>query len=434
MSALCALVIPACATPPAPRVPTPLEANRLSRPSTSAEISALLRALVASDTNLTLITLGASVQGQSLEALLIPAAGRSFAGPDDPQRPLTFFFLGTQHGMEPAGGEALVEIARRLATQRDTQAQFIIMPNMNPDGRDRHRRVNANGVNLSTDFLTLSQPETRAVMDILRRFRPHVMLDVHESAALKKKSLGAQGYLIDFEAQFEPANNPNVHRALRIFAFRKLLPDVLARVQRTGLPAQRYIGEITSTNQILTHGGLSLRNVRNMAGLMGTCAFLLENKLDPSTGTYPTPRNIELRVMKQFISIREFYYACLAQRRAIMDATATARRAWDEPVAGQTVWLNSRYIPATPEARRLVPLIRISDMTRVELPFRYHRMIEPGGAVTLPAAYLVPVTSPLLPTLQRHGLTAQPAPNAMLTITTRQPGGLLLPFVLEASP
>jgi len=433
---LCALggllLLAACATAPAPQMPAPLTANHMTRPSTSAEISVFLRQLAAQDTNVTLVTLGRSVLGQPLEAVLISAAGRAFAGPDDPQRPLTFFFLGTQHGMEPAGGEALLEAARRIAARRDAYAQFIIMPNMNPDGRDRNRRVNANHVNLSTDFLALSQPETRAVMDVLRRYRPHVMLDVHESAALKKQSLGAQGYLIDFEAQFEPANNPNVHRALRVLAFRKLLPDVLERVQRTGLPAQRYIGEITSTNQILTHGGLSLRNVRNMAGLMGTCAFLLENKLDPSTGEYPTPRNIELRVMKQFISIREFYYTCMAHRRAIMDATAAARRAWDAPATGQIVWLSSRYIPATPDARRMVSLIRISDMTRVELPFRYHRMIEPGGAVHVPAAYMLPAASAAVPLLHRHNFIMEPAPGGMLTIPTGQPGGLLLPLLLEA--
>jgi len=431
--ALCSLLLlAACATAPAPQMPAPLTAHHMTRPSTSAEISAFLHQLAAQDTNVTLVTLGRSVLGQPLEAVLLPAAGRAFAGPDDPHRPLTFFFLGTQHGMEPAGGEALLEVTRRIAAHPDAHAQFIIMPNMNPDGRDRNRRVNANHVNLSTDFLALSQPETRAVMDILRRYRPHVMLDVHESAALKKKSLGAQGYLIDFEAQFEPANQPNVHRALRVLAFRNLLPDVLKRVQRTGLPAQRYIGEITSTNQVLTHGGLSLRNVRNMAGLMGTCAFLLENKLDPSTGEYPTPRNIELRVMKQFISIREFYYACRAERGAIMEATAAARRAWDAPATGQIVWLSNRYIPATPDARRMVPLIRISDMTRVELPFRYHRMIEPGGAVHLPAAYMLPAANSAVPLLLLHKFKLESAPNDMLTVATQQPGGVLLPVLLEA--
>ncbi|MCX7848438.1 MAG: M14 family zinc carboxypeptidase [bacterium] len=403
----------------------------MARPSTSAEISCFLHRLATNYPHVTLLTLGHSVSGQPLHALLLPAAGRAFAMPDDPHRPITFFFLATQHGMEPAGGEALLAIAADLAAQPDPHAQFILMPNMNPDGRDRHRRVNARGVNLSTDFLALSQPETHACVEILRRFRPHVLLDIHESAALKKHSLGAQGFLLDFEAQFEPANNPNVHRALRALAFRKLLPDVLARVARTGLPAQRYIGEITSTNQILTHGGLSLRNVRNFAGIMGTCAFLLENRLDPSTGTYPTPRNIQLRVLKQISCIRAFTDTCRAHERAIRKATYLARRAWDTPTVGHRIWLASRYLPASPHAVRNVPLIRISDGARVFLPFRYHRMIAPANPVSLPTTYLIPPQHPLVPLLRRHNFRLEPTSTGMLCIPTQQPGGLLLPLLLE---
>ena len=48
-------------------------------------------------------------------------------------------------------------------------------------------------------------------------FKPHVVLDIHESAILKKKSLGAEGWLTDFEAQFQCANHPNVNNALQTF-------------------------------------------------------------------------------------------------------------------------------------------------------------------------------------------------------------------------
>lgn len=413
--------------------PAPVELNQHLRPSTSAELSAFLHALAAQFTNVAVLAVGTSVNNQPLEVLLVPAVGRAFAGTNDLCRPLTFFLLGTQHGMEPAGGEALALLARALAAQPDPHAQFIIMPDVNPDGRDVHRRVNANRVNLSTDFLDLSQPETRAVMRVLRTFRPHVLLDVHESAALKKHSLGAEGFLIDFETQFEPANNPNVDQGLRVLMFHTLLPEVLQRVQRTGVPAQRYLGEITSTTQTLTHGGLSLRNLRNMAGVMGTCAFLLENKLDASTGTYPTPRNLAARVQKQLISIRAFCQTCIAHREQILATTASARELWDNPPLGHTVWLSWRYIPARTDAQRIVPLVRITDGAQVQLAFPYHGMIEPRDPVSLPRAYLIPLTHRRLAWLQQHRFALEGPYHGYFKIPTSQPGGLLLPLVLEAT-
>ncbi len=431
-AALCVpALLPACATRAAARQATPAAANLWSRPSSSAEISAFLHQLAARHTGAAVAALGSSVLGQPLEALVIPAHGRSFAGPDDPQRPLTFFLLGTQHGMEPSGGEALMELAAELAAHPPDGVQFIIMPNMNPDGRDRNRRVNANKLNLSTDFLARTQPETRAVCDVLQRFHPHVMLDVHESAALKKQSLGAQGFLIDFEAQFEPANHPNVHPALRAVCFEALLPATLAAVTRRGLPAQRYIGEITSTNQILTHGGASLRNVRNMAGLLGVCAFLLENKLDPSTGVYPTPRNLQARTAKQALSIRAFLDVCRAQHCAITGAVACARAAWDHPAQRQTVFTRNRYQPDMTNATRAVPLVRISDNQRVMVPFRYHAVIEPGGATRLPDAYRIPAAHGAIHALlARHGYAVHMMSDSV-QVPAQQPGGMLLPVLLE---
>jgi|GEM_PF-4247614 len=92
--------------------------------------------------------------------------------------------------------------------------------------------------------------------------------DVHESAILKKKSLGRERYLTDFEAQFEVANNPNVDSEIRSMSLNRLLPEIIACVRSQGLSAQRYIGEITSTSQAITNGGLSLRNIRNKAGIL----------------------------------------------------------------------------------------------------------------------------------------------------------------------
>lgn len=373
----------------------------------SAAIQTALYALAAATPTATSMVVGASARGAPIVATLISRTPVELARALPPAVPLRIMLVGTQHGMEPSGGDALVALARALACGPRTTllatCEFIIVPNSNPDGRDTNRRVNGNNVNLSTDYLLLSQPESRALAAAVQRWRPHVLLDVHESAALKKKTLGAQGLLIDFDAQFEGPNNPNVHEALRSLAFRTLLPEIIATTRSNGVPAQRYIAEIVSTNQILTHGGLSLRNVRNYAGMHGTLGLLLENKLDPSHGSYATPRNIAARVRKQRVAISALLDVCARHAAAITNATARARKPLRDitrslppdlaqmlPRSSNTlVYLAYQYAPASPGATRSVPLRRIADGGVTNLTFAYYGAVRAGELMVPPRAYVI---------------------------------------------
>jgi protein MpaA len=107
--------------------------------------------------------------------------------------------LGGFHGDEPKG----VFVARRLIdllqaeAGADTRGCWIIVPVVNPDGYERRRRRNANGVDLNRNFPTrnwtptsrrsrmyggerpVSEPETRAVIKVVNRHRPSRIVTVH---------------------------------------------------------------------------------------------------------------------------------------------------------------------------------------------------------------------------------------------------------------
>ena len=69
--------------------------------------------------------------------------------------------------MEPSGEVALLIMARDIVEKKHSlffdDMNFIIIPVSAPDGRNAHLRVNGNKVNLSTNFIILSEPETRAL-------------------------------------------------------------------------------------------------------------------------------------------------------------------------------------------------------------------------------------------------------------------------------
>lgn len=403
-----------------PELATPAEQSGFARPSTSAEIVAFVDALAASSPRARASTLGWSAGGRPLRVLVVDPPGDASAPGDasppgegsapggDARRPFTVLLVGSQHGTEPSGSEAILAFARDLVTGRTPApadlagARFVLVPDGNPDGRDAHRRVNANGVNLSTNYVTLSEPEARAVAGALRRWQPDVLVDLHESALLKKKTLGAQGYLTDFEAQIETANNPNLDPELASL-LASLLFEAIAAVRERGLPAQHYLGEITDVTQPITHGGPSVRNLRNATGMAGVAAFLVENRLDPPAEGYPTPRNLRARVEKQLTSLRAILAVAAAHRETIGQVTAAARAAWREDE--RPVTLAARWAEEPGAPRVSVPLRRRQDGVLETIDFPRHTRLEAREPVTVPFAYVVTEhREAIAAVLDRHGV------------------------------
>jgi hypothetical protein len=384
-----ALALGGCAARPDALAPLPVARNGFQRPSSPEEIVAFSSALASQSDGAEIVTLGRSAGGRPLIALRLsrPAAGDDGAGAPR----LAVLIIGSQHGTEPSGGEAIQWLAGSIVAgeSEDWLDDFdlILVPDANPDGRAAHRRVNANGVNLSTNYHTASEPETGAILDALARWRPQIVLDVHESAILKKKSLGAQGYMTDFQTQVERANNPNVDAGLGGLS-EAILAETVEGVRAAGIEAQHYMGEITDVAQPITHGGLSVKNLRNMAGMRGALSFLIENRLDPPGPVFPTPRNLRGRVEKQLAGITAFLDVCRRRRKQISAAVDAARERWRSP-NDTDVFLQARYVlnPQRPEI--VVPLSRIDSGTLEPRVFALHDVVESLRPLRVPRAYAV---------------------------------------------
>lgn len=384
----CLLITAACKTITEQRdsLRSPLEQSGYRQLTQEEQRNAFLQRLTIYPTDnpaVKLRTIGITIEDRPIQALLID-------GPKTKTKTLRVMLVAAQHGNEISGSEALLVMAGNWVSGRDRardieNMEILMVPAANPDGIANKRRVNAQGINLSTDYGVLRAPESTAVNKLLLEFKPDVVLDIHESALLKKKTLGAEGWLTDFEAQFECANNPNVNGALRRFTASVMLPEIIAAVQNQGLAANHYIGEITRTHQVITHGGLSAHNFRNKAGLLGAASFLVENRLDVSTGVYSTPRNIKERVRKQILSIKCFLLVCqrrLDQLKTISDQ-AREHCGNTRQIALQPVYVGM------PEKQRIdIPLRSISTGNLVMHQFEYRGVVSSGPEVASPQAYL----------------------------------------------
>ncbi len=408
-------------------LPTPLEAHAQAQISNSAEMSVYLHALAATQPSLARVeVLGDSVQGRPLEVLRLAAP----RGKDKSPR-AKVMVIGSQHGAaEPAGGEALLVIARELLSGSLRplldDLEIILLPNANPDGRDLKRRANANWININTDFVLLSQPESQLLKEAVSRYAPDALLDSHESAILKRKTLAKDGYLTDFDAQFEIANNPAVPAAVRDYALQTFLPTILERVSAGGLPAHRYIGEIISIKQPITNGGLTLRNFRNTAGMSGGLSLLVETKLDSREDSFPTYRNIAARVERQLLCIRTFLGLVHERRNEILRLTTAARQALHkEPL---TLFAGYAVDRAHPQVE--IPLRRLNTRKLETLKFRDHRTLVTADTEPFPPMLVVTQhLDKLRPILERHQVNfwsvTQPTSAEVIATRFKGPGNIL---------
>lgn len=106
----------------------------------------------------------------------------------------TVLIIGVFHGDEPQG-EFLI---RRFMKERKTppKNRLILLPCLNPDGKDLNTRQNANGIDLNRNFPTknhlvtndehyyggqtpASEAETQFIMGVIEEYKPDFILSLH---------------------------------------------------------------------------------------------------------------------------------------------------------------------------------------------------------------------------------------------------------------
>jgi protein MpaA len=124
--------------------------------------------------------IGRSVQGRRI----------TLARVGDPAAPRRVMAVGCIHGNEPAGRGIVADLMRATPA---ADAQLLLIRDMNPDGFARHQRGNARGVDLNRNSpeqwagagaQPWSEPEARALRDLILREQPTLSLYYHQPFGL----------------------------------------------------------------------------------------------------------------------------------------------------------------------------------------------------------------------------------------------------------
>jgi gamma-glutamyltranspeptidase len=193
--------------------------------------------------------------------------------------------VGSQHGNEPAGREAALRHLRDLAFTEDPELlatleniTMLYVPTANPDGREANRRTNGNLVDTNRDHHLLETPEASAIADVVMRFDPEAVLDLHERPS---------GSNPDMELLWP--RNLNVDEDLRQLNIELVEDYLFPALQDAGFTTGLY-GSPTGA------GGGDERISRNVFGLRHQLAVLTE------TGGQDPPM---YRVDAQLLTVEE---------------------------------------------------------------------------------------------------------------------------------
>ena len=124
--------------------------------------------------------IGHSVQGRRITLVRI----------GDAAAPRKVLVVGCIHGNEPAGRGIVADLVRATPAP---DAQLLLVRDMNPDGFAHRARANAHGVDLNRNSpehwagagaRPWSEPETRAIRDLVLREQPTLSLYYHQPFGL----------------------------------------------------------------------------------------------------------------------------------------------------------------------------------------------------------------------------------------------------------
>jgi hypothetical protein len=220
------------------------------------------------------IDLGTTSTGQPLTALHYSrGAGRPVA-----------LLIGQQHGNEPAGAEALLVVARHLATPDHPLAavldrlDVVVLPRANPDGALIDRRANAAGLDVNRDHLLLRTPEARAIATLEREFRPALVVDAHEHVALGRY-MPKFGAIKRHDLLVQHGTTPNLPPALAAASQAWFLDPLYEALGREGLTSDWYHTNPTAADdRRLSMGGVLPDLARNAGALRHAVSILLETR------------------------------------------------------------------------------------------------------------------------------------------------------------
>jgi hypothetical protein len=368
--------------------------------TSDAELAAFIARLDASSSTMTWRILGKSAGGRDIHLMVFSSEGKSAAPELAATRKPVVWLIGQQHGNEPAGAEAALEIARRLAVG-DLRSVLdkltvVVLPRANPDGAAVNRRETS-VADQNRDHLQLATVENQLLHRAMRAMPPSLVIDAHEFAPAGRL-LERFGVTQASDALVQSASHPEIADAIRTLTKETFDPALDAAFKKAGLRSHLYHFLIDRPGQpndkpLLTSGGNYAGIARNTFGLYGAVSYLIETR-----GIGLGREHWQRRVGTHVIAASALIRAAAANVEGLRRANAAARNGWFGDI---TVDYESR------REQRDVPVIdaMTGEDRNLRVDFVNTLQVTPSIRRGIPVGYiLAPDQEAAAQRLAQHGL------------------------------
>ncbi len=281
---LLVLLLSAAPLPVAAQQPlTVAEKSNYTTTSRHAEVMDFCQALAKASPVVRLAELGISVQGRKLPLLILADPPVSTPEQAAASGKLVVFAQGNIHGGEVDGKEALLMLARQIATGKERALLkdliVVVAPLVNADGGEKMaktnrtsqngppavgERANADGFDLNRDFIKLETPEVQALVRFYRKWDPALVIDTHTT----------NGSLHRYTITYDGPRNPATRQRLRDEVRDWLLPSVTKSFEKQSGYKAFFYGNFAKGHTVwepypaLPRYGTQYVGLRNRIGIL----------------------------------------------------------------------------------------------------------------------------------------------------------------------
>ncbi|MGD8495981.1 MAG: DUF2817 domain-containing protein [Gemmatimonadales bacterium] len=402
-----AAIRPLAAQTPAVPVSSPTPAERADYLSFTAldEIGPYLARLSAEASGLEIDTLAGPVPLPIIRIAADPPGGEA--------QVVRVLVIGAQHGIERAGTEVALRLARDLAIGRlaglRNALEVRIVPAANPWGVENRRRGDSEGVDLDADHVRLTAPETRALWAEYATWRPHLVVDLHE--------LGPSEY----DVQVAVPTHPNASAARRFARFYLLpwaanelardnlrfheyvMPWIDGRAQeRAAVPAPDSLRDREPPVVWFTPPALGAATARNAFALAGSVTFFV------AVSSSRDIIGLERRSDAMYATVAALLEAAAGQADQLVAAATVARG-----LPKDSLVLRARYVAAGPGVRMPWLFINARGQREQGVLAPWRPTVETVRSLLPPVGWwIAPGAIDLVSALRAHGFRVGDAPGS----------------------
>jgi hypothetical protein len=352
--------------------------------TTEAELTQFIQRKIAPSPNVSWRRLGRTAGGRDMHLLVLTYDGRSDSLSVAANRKPNVWVIAQQHGDEPAGAEAALELLRRLVTTDLKHVlekiNVMVVPRANPDGAAAKTRRTGADVDMNRDHLSHGLNETQKLHVAMNDYPPSVVIDAHEFTVCGRW-VDRYGAAQASDVLFQSATHPGVADSLKRVAKEIFDPALLNAWAMYGIKSFGYHTlNVQGPQSFVQMGGNFAGIGRNGFGLMGAVSYLIESR-----GVGIGKDHYQRRVATQVLSMVAVLKTSASNIDAIRAAQREARRGpvlGAEWVVDHTVQRESKPIPMLDVATGEDKLLTVD--------FQNSLLISPTVSRALPAAYVLP--------------------------------------------